>query len=97
MSKTADKLKGGLRRQRDQNAIAKQLKIAKQHQVDSKYIQQPHRMLKHHVLNCGNSMCVLCANPRKTLGERSVQEKRLFQDLDHERRKHHNGTDQSDQ
>jgi len=63
----------------EENAIKKQVKIAKQYGVDKKYIEQPHRFAKHHVLNCGDPGCILCANPRKTFKEKTIQEKRMFQ------------------
>jgi hypothetical protein len=63
----------------EENAIKKQVKIAKQYGVDKKYIEQPHRLAKHHVLNCGDPGCILCANPRKTFKEKTIQEKRMFQ------------------
>jgi hypothetical protein len=47
--------------------------------MDKKYTEQPHRFAKHHVLNCGNPKCVLCANPRHTFGEKTIQEKRFEQ------------------
>jgi len=31
-------------------------------------------------LNCGNPKCIMCANPRKTFEELTIQEQRMFQD-----------------
>lgn len=85
------------RRQKDDNAIAKQLRIAKQHKV-SEYnpgeIKQPHRLAKHHVMDCGNPDCYMCRNPRKLSKDKlTAQEKRLFQDMDNVRDTHSNGLD----
>jgi len=30
-------------------------------------------------MNCGNPKCVLCMNPRKSFGEKTIQEQRLEQ------------------
>ena len=80
--------KRNLRIQRDENAIKKQLKIAKAHGMD---IKEPHKFAKHHAMDCGQPGCVLCGNPRKTFNELTTQEKRLFQDVEQPRDKHSNG------
>lgn len=86
MSNEQDKVKNSKRRQKDENAIKKQAKIAKQHHVngyDSKQEQEPHRFNKHHAMDCGNPECYLCGNPRKTHKDKlTQQEKRIFQDID---------------
>lgn len=94
MSKPEDKIKNSRRRQKDENAIAKQMKIAKEHKVTefNPKLDQPHRYVKHHIMNCGNPNCFMCANPRKIFKEPTQQEKRLYQDLDTVRDKHSNGT-----
>jgi len=76
MSNENDKIKHSKRLHRDESAIAKQTKIAKYYGIDTK---EPHRFNKHHPTNCGNSNCVLCANPRKTLNEKTVKEKSFEQ------------------
>ena len=83
------------RRHKDESAIKKQTKIAKQHRV-SEYnpgeIKQPHRFNKHHAMDCGNPACFMCGNPRKTHKDKlTAQEKRLFQDVDKTSDKHSNG------
>lgn len=83
------------RRQKDDNAIRKQTKIAKQHRV-SEYNpgepKQPHRFVKHHAMDCGNPECYMCGNPRKTHKDKlTPQEKRLFQDVEKSTDKHSNG------
>ncbi len=90
MSKDEDKFKNSKRRQKDENAVKKQAKIAKTYGIP---IEEPHKFAKHHAMNCGNPDCNLCANPRKVHNELTQQEKRLFQDLDSQPRKHSNGLD----
>jgi len=64
VSKEEDKIKHGNRLQRAWRAIKRQLTIAKSagHQ---KLIEQPHRLAKHHAMDCGQPHCTMCGNPRK--------------------------------
>ena len=84
MSTEQDRFKHSKRLLKDENAINKQLKIAKAHgSSDDKNVKNPHRLVKQHAMDCGNPACYLCGNPRKTHKDRlTAQEKRLFQDLD---------------
>ncbi len=93
MSTEQDKFKNSRRRQKDENAIAKQVKIAKSHNTfNEQNLKEPHRLIKHHAMDCGNPECYLCGNPRKTHKDKlTQQEKRLFQDLDSVRDTHSNG------
>ena len=93
MSTEQDKFKHSKRLLKDDNAIKKQAKIAKDFGLD---IKEPHKFAKHHAMNCGNPRCVMCANPRKTFKELTHQEKRMFQDLDSENDRHSNGLKPSD-
>lgn len=82
------------RRHKTDVAIARQVRIAKQHgmQFSDAIIKQPHRMAKHHTMDCGNPKCYLCGNPRKTHKDKlTAQEKRLYQDLERTTDKHSNG------
>jgi len=88
MSKEEDRIKNSRRRQQDDGAINRQVKIAKTNHVD---VAQPHKFAKHHAMNCGDPRCVMCANPRRTTKELTVQEQRLFQDLDSPNDRHSNG------
>jgi hypothetical protein len=87
------KFKNSRRRHKTDVAIARQVKIAKSHGTfNNNNIQQPHRLAKHHAMDCGNPECYLCGNPRKTHKDRlTAQEKRLFQDLDQLNHHHPNG------
>jgi hypothetical protein len=93
VSTEQDKLKNSKRRHADETAINRQVKIAKKHGLtkQDRAIKEPHRMVKHHAMDCGQPGCVLCGNPRKLFNELTTQEKRLFQDVEQQREKHSNG------
>ena len=81
--------KRNLRIQRDENAVKKQLKIARAHGMD---VKEPHKFVKHHAMDCGNPQCPLCGNPRRTHKDTlTPQEKRLYQDVEKTTDKHSNG------
>jgi hypothetical protein len=86
MSKDDDKFKHSKRMLKDENAIKKQMKIAKEHKVTefNPKLDQPHRYHKHHVMNCGNPDCFMCGNPRKFFNEKTIQERRFDQDTGEE-------------
>ena len=99
MSTEQDKIKHSKRMLKDDNAVAKQVKIAKAHGLTNqdKTIKEPHRLAKHHAMDCGNPTCFLCGNPRKTHKDRlTQQEKRLFQDVERVRDRHSNGVNDGD-
>jgi hypothetical protein len=81
MSHEDDKVKHSRRLLKDHNAVNKQVKIARQFGIteSNRSLQQPHRLEKHHVLNCGNPRCLMCSNPRRTFKEKTIQEKRFEQ------------------
>ena len=94
MSKDEDKIKNATRRFNDENAVKKQVKIAKAHGLTDKdkAIKEPHRLNKHHVMDCGNPQCPLCGNPRRSHKDTlTAQEKRLYQDVEKTTDKHSNG------
>jgi hypothetical protein len=85
MSKDEDKIKHSKRLLKDTNAINKQVKIAKAHGLTNKdpILAEPHRLSKHHAMDCGNPECYLCGNPRKTHKDKlTIQEKRNNQKVD---------------
>lgn len=61
MSNEQDKAKHGTRIHRAWNAIKRQLKIAKAHGIK---VEEPHRLTKHHAMDCGVPHCPMCSNPR---------------------------------
>lgn len=96
MSNETAKFLNSRRRHKTDVAIARQLRIAKQHglQFNDKVIKQPHRVAKHHTMDCGNPKCFMCGNPRKSHKDKlTAQEKRLFQDIESKRDRHSNGLD----
>jgi hypothetical protein len=87
MSNDLAKFINSRRRHKTDVAIARQVRIAQAHRTfNQRNVAQPHRLAKHHAMDCGNPGCFVCGNPRKTHKDRlTAQEKRLFQDLDHTR------------
>lgn len=94
MSTDADKFNHSKRLQQNENAVKKQVKIAKAHGLTDKdkAVKEPHRLEKHHAMDCGNPGCMLCGNPRKLWHELTAQEKRMFQETEIRRMRHSNGT-----
>jgi hypothetical protein len=93
MSNEFDKIKHSRRLHQEEAAIKKQVKIAKTNGLTNKDIKEPHRLAKHHAMNCGDPKCVMCSNPRRTWNELTMQEKRLFQEMEIVRGRHSNGLD----
>jgi hypothetical protein len=79
MSTEEDKFKKSKRLQKDENAVKKQTKIAKTHGVS---LTKTHSFSKTHAMTCGDSNCVMCGNPRKFWGEKTIQEQRAEQDVE---------------
>lgn len=80
-------------------AIRKQIKILRMRGF-SKYDaivdpDQAHRFAKKHAMDCGNPRCVVCGNDRKIWGDPTIQEKRMFQDVDRIKGEPKNDTDRS--
>ena len=76
MSKQEDRDKHSSRLHADDTAIKKQVKIAKVHGIE---IKEPHKLAKHHALDCGVPNCPMCSSPRKTYKEPTIQEKSFDQ------------------
>ena len=76
MSHEEDKFNHSRRLHKDQVAIDKQVKIAKEFGVP---VAEPHKFHKHHAMNCGDPKCFMCSNPRKVWGEKTMQERRALQ------------------
>ena len=56
--------------------VKKQVKIAKGLGMP---VKEPHRLHKVHAVDCGNPNCVMCMNPRKAFGEKTMQERKFEQ------------------
>lgn len=87
MSHEDHKLKHSKRIHDTETHIKKQVQLAKNygyHKLSSdmhnwNYLTQPHRNHKKHIFNCGDPKCHMCMNPRKSIGEKTVQEKSFNQ------------------
>lgn len=74
-----DRAKKATRIQRTKNAIKKQLRIAKQSiWHNPKLLAQPHRMAKHHALDCGNPKCLVCSS-EKIFNKPTMQERKFIE------------------
>jgi hypothetical protein len=87
MSTEEDKFKHSKRLLKDDNAIKKQTKIAREFGVP---VKEPHRLAKHHALDCGNPKCLLC-HGEKVFGKKTIKERRFEQDMDTTSDKRSNG------
>ena len=70
------------RRHKNENAIKRQVRIARQHglTVKDKAVKQPNRLAKRHAMDCGNPGCHMCGNPRHIHKDSlTVQEKSFSQ------------------
>jgi hypothetical protein len=77
MSTEEDRIKHSKRLLKDDNAIKKQVKIAK---AAGMTVKEPHRLVKQHAMDCGNPECFICGNPRKTHKDGlTIQEKSFKQ------------------
>jgi hypothetical protein len=100
MSNETAKFLNSRRRHKNDVAVARQVRIAKQHGLGfyDKAIKEPHRLAKHHAMDCGNKECYICGNPRRSHKDKlTTQEKRLFQDIEKMADKHSNGLPPSDE
>lgn len=59
------------------NAIKKQLRIAKAFGM-AHVLEQPHRLAKHHALDCGNPKCLVCHSD-KVFNKPSLQKKKFIE------------------
>jgi len=93
MSNELAKYLNSRRRHKTDVAVARQVKIARAHGLTAQdpAVKQPHRLAKHHAMDCGQPGCFLCGNPRKLFKQLTAQEKRMQQDVDKQTDKHSNG------
>jgi len=76
-----DRIRRSRRMLQKKNHITKQLLIRNGYNNcwSTSYELSPHRFHKMKSMNCGDSNCVMCGNPRKFWGERTIQEKRFIE------------------
>ncbi len=72
-----DRNKKATRLQRTANAIKKQVRIAKALGMNH-VLKQPHRLAKHHALDCGNPECLVC-HSEKVFRKPTLQEKKFIE------------------
>ena len=65
------------RLQRTANVIKKQMRIAKALGLNH-LLKQPHRLAKHHALDCGNPKCQVCHSD-KIFNKPTLQERKFIQ------------------
>jgi uncharacterized protein (DUF2147 family) len=85
MSNEQDKVKHSKRLHKLWSTVKRQLKIAKSI-GNTKYINEPHRLAKHHAADCGQPGCVYCTNPRHNKSYKG-KEKLTIQEQRNEQRK----------
>jgi hypothetical protein len=78
MSKEEDKIKHSKRLHQEETAIKHNMKIAKAHGIPVDQYES-HRYAKVNGVTCGDPNCVMCMNPRKAFGEKTIQEQRMEQ------------------
>ena len=76
MANEDDKVLHSKRRHKDSVKAAKQVKIAKTNGIT---VTSPHRYVKQRAMDCGNPRCPVCSNPRRLIGEKTIQEQRQEQ------------------
>lgn len=82
MSDQFDKYQHSRRLHAKARAIKRQVRIRQAHAIDMGKYNEPHRYHKISGMTCGRSHCTLCGNPRKFFNERTIQEKRMMQDIE---------------
>ena len=72
-----DRNKKAKRLQRTANVIKKQLRIAKAFGM-THLLKQPHRLAKHHALDCGNPKCQVC-HSEKVFNKPTLQDRKFIE------------------
>lgn len=72
-----DRNKKAKRLQRTANIIKKQMRIAKAFGL-THLLKQPHRLAKHHALDCGNPKCLVC-HSEKVFNKPTLQDRKFIE------------------
>ena len=72
-----DRSKKAKRLQRTANVIKKQMRIAKAFGLNH-LLKQPHRLAKHHALDCGNPKCQVC-HSEKIFNKPTLQDRKFIE------------------
>lgn len=78
MSTENDKVKHSERIQQKTKKVTRKVKIAKAFGFED-VAKNPHKYAKKSMFGCGNKNCVMCMNPRKAWGEKTIQEQKAEQ------------------
>ena len=78
MSTENDKLKHSERIQQKTKKVVRKVKIAKTFGFDN-VVENPHKYAKRSIFSCANKNCIMCMNPRKAWGEKTMQEQKFEQ------------------
>ena len=78
MANEFDREKHGERFFQKVKKLARKLKIAKDYGFDH-VVKEGHKYHKSSVFSCGNPNCIMCMNPRKAFGEKTMQERKFEQ------------------
>ena len=84
MSDEQDRIKHSRRISRTRDAEMRQVRIARAHGIT---VKEYHRYAKHHAMNWGRALCMLCTNPRRTWKEKTIQEQRFEKQIAADKRK----------
>lgn len=75
MSSDEERIRRSKRKHKARMKMIRQYKIAKDYNcLPTGYEDTIHIFHKHKALNCGNPDCVMCGNPRKMFGQKTLQE-----------------------
>jgi hypothetical protein len=72
-----DRNKKAKRLQHTANVIKKQMRIAKAFGL-THLLKQPHRLAKHHALDCGNPKCQVC-HSEKIFNKPTLQDRKFIE------------------
>jgi hypothetical protein len=72
-----DRSKRAKRLQHTANVIKKQMRIAKAFGL-THLLKQPHRLAKHHALDCGNPKCQVC-HSEKIFNKPTLQDRKFIE------------------
>jgi hypothetical protein len=81
---SSDKLKRSARRYRDLVEVRNQIRLYQQYPSNSWPLKNTGRFRKQHSLNCGRSHCMMCVNPRRTWGRKTLKEQIVIAALKYE-------------
>jgi len=77
-----EKLKHSERIHQKETKLESKMRLAKEYNHEHA-LKNPHKYHKTSLMTCGDSNCVMCMNPRKAFGEKTIQERRAEQDKLH--------------